>query len=380
MTATITSTNRNPISVASGGTAIPFSYVHVDDPTIFGTGGMSGGGSGYLTITLHSTSGLLGTVSDPAQTFEQPNVSYDAAAHSSTYRERTYGGPHSGGFNALPDQILSRLRYTAPTLADGQTAIVYGTVSYTSDVSGGHVRPTPSLPNLVTVTEPNTVTLELGAPLAAVVPPVATVPPATVAPVVMAPMLPPAPPPVHFGITNLTTGAQSVAAGNTYTGPVAGLAHELLLITPDNLAVVSAVPNVFIHSGSGTDAIDVSKASGNNVLDGGGGSDFLVGGAGNDTFFLDTRGTAATWSTVENFHSGDAATVWGITPQNFALQWLDNQGAPGHTGLTLAATAAGKPNANLTLAGFSTADLTNGKLATVFGSNAGGNYLFIKAV
>jgi Ca2+-binding RTX toxin-like protein len=165
-----------------------------------------------------------------------------------------------------------------------------------------------------------------------------------------------------------------------YTGPVAGLGYEFINMSLDSINLTVTTPNVFLHSGSGQDAIQVS--SGNNVLDGGTGSNFLVGAAGNDTFFVDDRiATANIWSTVVGFHAGDAATVWGVTPKDFNLQHTDNAGAAGFTGLTLSATAAGKPDANLTLSGFTTADLTNGKLSVGYGTDpaSGSNYMLIQA-
>ena len=120
--------------------------------------------------------------------------------------------------------------------------------------------------------------------------------------------------------------------------------------------------------------------NGNNVLDGSTGSNFLVGSTWNDTFFVDDRGApAAIWSTVVNCHAGDSATVWGVSPSDFGLTWMDGQGAAGSTGLTLTATAPGKPTAMLTLAGLASADLTNGKLAINFGTDAasGSNYMLI---
>ena len=164
-----------------------------------------------------------------------------------------------------------------------------------------------------------------------------------------------------------------------YTGPFGGLEHELIMPTSHNLAIAAATPNSFIVTGSGNDAIDVSAVSGNNVLDGGTGSNFLIGGAGQDTFFVDNRAPgASTWSTVGNFHGGDAATLWGLSAQNFRLEWVDGQGAAGHQGLTLHAFSNnGKPDASLTLAGYTTADLGNGRLSTIFGQNDGGQYLYI---
>ncbi len=183
-----------------------------------------------------------------------------------------------------------------------------------------------------------------------------------------------------FSITNMTTGASSSAAGEAYTGPVAGLQNQYITVTTDNLNIAALTPNCFIHTGSGADAIDVSRVGGSNVLDGSTGSNFLVGGTGNDTFFVDDRGPAADiWSSVVNFHSGDAATLFGVAAANFALDWEDNQGAAGATGLTLHALAPGKPIASLTLAGYSKADLGNGRLTTSFGKDpsSGSDYLYV---
>jgi len=59
----------------------------------------------------------------------------------------------------------------------------------------------------------------------------------------------------------------------------------------DNINITATKPNNFIHAGFGDDAIDVSQFAltngGTNVLDGGGGSNFLVGGLSSvDTFFV----------------------------------------------------------------------------------------------
>ena len=176
-----------------------------------------------------------------------------------------------------------------------------------------------------------------------------------------------------------TTAQQPVAVvAQHYTGPVANLQGEYINITSDNLNTTASTPGWFIHSGSGMDAIAVS--SGINVLDGGTGSNFLVGGSGTDTFFMDDRqATADIWSTLVGFGAGDAATIWGITPADFNLAWLDGRGAAGYTGLTLSATADGKPSANLTLAGYTQADLTNGRLAVQFGTDSasGSTYMYI---
>ena len=88
------------------------------------------------------------------------------------------------------------------------------------------------------------------------------------------------------------------------------------------------------------------------------------------------------WNTVSKFHSGDAVTLWGISPSANVLSWSDGGGAAGYTGLTLHASAAGRPTASITLAGFTQADLTNGRLSTSFGHDAVSNsdYLYLRAI
>ncbi len=174
----------------------------------------------------------------------------------------------------------------------------------------------------------------------------------------------------NFTITDQTTGQQTFIGGDQYSGPVQGISQELNLVTSDNLNITATMPNVFIRTGSGDDAIDVSKVNGNNVLDGGSGSSFLTGGTGNDTFFLDDRNlTSDAYSTVVNFHGGDNITVFGVDATNFHLATQDNQGAAGAKGLAFTFAGAGKPNATVVIAGFSSADLANGRLTTSYGSN-----------
>ncbi len=173
----------------------------------------------------------------------------------------------------------------------------------------------------------------------------------------------------NFAVVDTTTGATSISGGLPYTGPVPGLQHEYINITTDSLNITAAVPNSFIHTGSGTDAIDVSGVNGTNVLDGGGGSNFLVGGTGHDTFFLDARGaTSNIFSTVENFHAGDDATIFGVDAKDFTFSAVDNAGAPGHTGVAIGFSANGKPTVNMVIAGYTVADLTSGRLAGSFGT------------
>ncbi len=184
------------------------------------------------------------------------------------------------------------------------------------------------------------------------------------------------PPSASFLVTDTSAGSSYAASGVTYIGPVSGLQTQYINTTADSLSIAATSPDVFIHSGAGVDAL--VALSGINVLDGGTNSNFLVGGSGTDTFFVDDRSPAADiWSTVADFRGGDAATVWGVSPADFSLTWQDGQGAAGFTGLTLHATAPGVPTASLTLAGYTSADLSNGKLAVSFGTDPASGSLFM---
>jgi len=206
----------------------------------------------------------------------------------------------------------------------------------------------------------------------------------------------PAPPPAsgveQYLVTNMTTGVSDWQNGQAYSGPVATLKNEFIDITTDNVNVTATKPNNFIHTGSGDDAIDVSLlqgiGGGTNVLDGGGGSNFLVGGTASssiDSFFVDHRGaTATTWSTVSNFHRGDAVTIYGVK-SNFFQDWDDNRGAEGYKGFTFhefdygLLTPSG-PGVSVTLVGYTRDDLTNGRLSVSFGNDpaSGSDYMYIK--
>lgn len=179
-------------------------------------------------------------------------------------------------------------------------------------------------------------------------------------------------------VSDITSGELIDPQPIAYTGPVAGLSDEYINVSADNLNISLSTNNWFVHSGAGEDAIAVH--GGTNVIDGGTGSNFLVGGSGTDTFFTDDRGaTASIWDTLVNFHAGDAATIFGVTQADFSFQWVDGQGAAGYTGLTLHATEAGNPVvASVTLDGFTSADLTNGVLSISYGVTSGSPYMYIK--
>jgi V8-like Glu-specific endopeptidase len=184
----------------------------------------------------------------------------------------------------------------------------------------------------------------------------------------------PAPP---LAVFDTSTNTAVTAAGAPYSGPVAGLENAYADITPDNLTIVATTPDWFITTGPGNDAITVT--SGTNVINGGAGSNFLTGGNGTDTFYVDaTAPDQNIWSTVVNFHEGDAVTLWGVSPATAKLSWASDQGASGYSGLTLHAYTANGTVASLTLDNYSQADLSDGRLGIAYGINASvGPYMYV---
>ena len=118
-------------------------------------------------------------------------------------------------------------------------------------------------------------------------------------------------------------------------------------------------------------------------MDGGAGSNFLVGGNGNDggtdTFFIDGRGGGVTWSTIVNFHHGDQLTLWGFVPNQSTQQWVDQDGVTGYLGLTLHSELGGAGtgvDASATLAGLNIGDLQ--KLTITTGTVGGNDYMLVQ--
>ncbi len=158
-----------------------------------------------------------------------------------------------------------------------------------------------------------------------------------------------------FHITDATLQQATTDAGSAYTGPLDYLQREFIWSSPDAVAISSDVDNVFLHGGAAGDALAVH--GGRNVLDGGGGSNFLVGGVGpgsEDTFFVDGRGGVETWSTIVNFHAGDAATIFGFHPGLSTMPYTASDGADGFKGLTIHSELGGPGtgvNGSITFAG-----------------------------
>ena len=191
-------------------------------------------------------------------------------------------------------------------------------------------------------------------------------------------------PPAAFAVTDTTSMQSETSAGDAYSGPVALLRQQFFWSSPHGAAVTADVPDVFLHGGAGDDALAVT--GGTNVLDGGGGSNFLVGATGGDggadTFFVDGRGGAATWSTVVHFHRGDNLTIWGFVPGVSTMPWTAFDGADGYKGATIHSELAGAGTGvsqSATFAGLSLSDVAS-KVSTTTGSVGGQTYLNVACV
>jgi len=144
-----------------------------------------------------------------------------------------------------------------------------------------------------------------------------------------------------MSFTDATAGdAGEVAMDDPAANGVSYIHSQYIYAGSDGIAASTSLENVFIHTGSGDDAVQVS--SGQNVLDGGSGSNFLTGGSGIDTFFTDARNPGVVWNTIRNFHTGDAATLWGFDTQVSSYHWDSGlSGALGSQGATLRADIVG---------------------------------------
>jgi len=117
------------------------------------------------------------------------------------------------------------------------------------------------------------------------------------------------------------------------------------------------------------------------VLDGGSGSNVLIGGtgAGADSFYDDASGPSTVSDTIQNFHAGDAATLWGFDPQVSSFYW---DGSACTADATLRVNIAGGSgrtgngvDASVTFTGLSGNQAQGLQIAT--GTQTGGNYLYL---
>ena len=137
----------------------------------------------------------------------------------------------------------------------------------------------------------------------------------------------------------LVSGSGSSRDGllDTYQGTVPGITRQFVYAGQDDATIVAHVPGVLLKGGGGTDALVVQ--SGRNVLDGGAGSSWLIGGTGQDSFVVDTRG--GTWSTLIGFKAGDDATLRGIGGEGARYYWDGVDGQGGQAGATMRGVGAG---------------------------------------
>ena len=185
---------------------------------------------------------------------------------------------------------------------------------------------------------------------------------------------------VYFPGTNINR----FMIGDSYPvgGGVVGLTDEFIFPTTENIVITAAPPNAFIRSGSGDDAIAVS--SGRNVIDAYLGSNFLTGGSGQDTFFLDARGGGATWDTIVNFGIGDEVTLWGykelVSTDGYDKNtWYASDGVDPYKGMTVHAKLDGiNFGTSITFAGLTLGD--RDKMAVSVGNVAGNDYLYITRI
>jgi hypothetical protein len=159
--------------------------------------------------------------------------------------------------------------------------------------------------------------------------------------------------PFEFAWTDVTAGTIGYTHGEGYAGDTAGIAKQYVWNSGDSVAIGARSQSVFLEAGTADDALQAT--GGVNLLDGGAGSNFLVGSiAGTDTFSLDVSGPAPSWSTIVNFHAGDTAMLFGFQAGTSTQSLTEGEGVGSYKGLTLHAELAGAGsgvNASLTFAG-----------------------------
>jgi len=188
--------------------------------------------------------------------------------------------------------------------------------------------------------------------------------------------------PVRVTYTDTVTGVSGTDPATYYTGPVNYLQFQYIWNSTDSVNMVGQSDNMFLKGGGKSDAIVAH--GGSNVIDGGGGSDFITGGTGadggTDTIFIDGRGGVETWSSIVNFHKGDAVTIFGFRAGVSTLPFTPVDGAPGYQGATIHSELNGSGtgvNGSVTFVGISLADAQS-KFTYSNGNVGGADYLFIQ--
>ena len=157
-------------------------------------------------------------------------------------------------------------------------------------------------------------------------------------------------------INYLENGEPATVTLEKYDGVVSWLDYQFIG-NADRQVIQGSEYSEFMNLLGGTDAVD--GRGGDDVLDGGTGSNFMTGGVGKDTFFIDGRGAANTWSTVTDLTTDDAVNLWGWQDgisQLIGIQ--ENQGASGFKGLTYFydLDGNGEQETKLTFSGLTSSD------------------------
>lgn len=176
-------------------------------------------------------------------------------------------------------------------------------------------------------------------------------------------------------LTSTATGSSTVAAVESYLGPIDNVQSQYLYDGTAPLAIVAQQPNMLISSQATATAVQLT--SGQNLINVPSGSTFVTSGSGNDQFLFHADQPQATWNTVVNFHAGDSITVFGFNTATGSNYWDFNAGAAGYTGATLRMdlNRDGKIDSSITFTGKTSADI--GHFSLVSGSVGGQSYLMI---
>lgn len=365
---------ENEPNITYANMATDYSIIHLSKPVIGGqvmqlTSDYAGG---QVHITGYPLSGNGALIDDVQTITSDPNYSlYESTPlgdGSSGGPLWQYGADGAGHIVGLVSAVSGSTAYDVKLTAD-KVAQIKGWVAQDDAnlVVAGPVMPPVVVPPVTppAVTDPT--------PVVDPNPPVVTPP--------TSPTLPPVTsPPSPVSICDAAGQAIADILSKAYSGPVQGILQQYVNINSHSLNIAANLAGLFIHTGDGNDA--VALHGGVNVVDGGAGSNFMTAGTGLDTFFVDARKLIAdSWATVAKFHSGDAATVWGVSAGS-SIDWTDDAGASGYQGLTMHSHDASGKNASLTLAGFTKADMAAGKVSATFGhdQSSGSDYLYVKAV